>query len=84
VKIDRAFVRDVAGSREDAAIVRSIVALAHALDLTVVAEGVASQASWHAARAAGCDIAQGFWLGRPLPAERFVEWLGEREVRRAA
>jgi diguanylate cyclase (GGDEF)-like protein len=78
VKIDRSFVRDVAESREDAAIIRSIVALAHALNLSVVAEGVASQASWHAVRAAGCDVAQGFWLGRPMAAEGFAVWLDEQ------
>ncbi|HWI73099.1 MAG TPA: EAL domain-containing protein [Baekduia sp.] len=78
LKIDRSFVRDMAESHEDAAIVRSIVALAHALDLTVVAEGVASQRAWFAVRDAGCDLAQGYQLGRPMPAAAFGEWLAAR------
>ncbi|WCB92678.1 putative signaling protein [Baekduia alba] len=77
LKIDRSFVRDMADSHEDAAIVRSIVALAHALDLEVVAEGVATQRAWFAARDAGCDVAQGFHLGRPMAAEGFDAWLDE-------
>jgi diguanylate cyclase (GGDEF)-like protein len=75
LKIDRSFVRDMADSHEDAAIVRSIVALAHALDLEVVAEGVATQRAWFAVRDAGCDVAQGFQLGRPMAAEGFTTWL---------
>jgi diguanylate cyclase (GGDEF)-like protein len=75
LKIDRSFVRDMADSHEDAAIVRSIVALAHALDLEVVAEGVATQRAWFAVRDAGCDVAQGFHLGRPMAAEGFATWL---------
>ncbi|MCW2993209.1 MAG: signal transduction protein containing a rane domain an and a domain, partial [Conexibacter sp.] len=81
MKIDRSFVRDMAESHEDAAIVRSIVALAHALDLTVVAEGVASQRAWYAVRDAGCDVAQGFELGRPMAPEGFAAWLAERSGR---
>jgi EAL domain-containing protein (putative c-di-GMP-specific phosphodiesterase class I) len=75
LKIDKSFVRDMADSHEDAAIVRSIVALAHALDLEVVAEGVATQRAWFAVRDAGCDLAQGYQLGRPMPAEAFELWL---------
>jgi diguanylate cyclase (GGDEF)-like protein len=83
LKIDRSFVRDMAESPEDAAIVRSIVALAHALDLTVVAEGVASSRAWFAVRDAGCDLAQGYQLGRPMPAGAFGEWLAARSGRAA-
>ena len=84
LKIDRSFVRDMAESHEDAAIVRSIVALAHALDLTVVAEGIASQRAWFAAREAGCDLAQGYELGRPMPVGAFGEWLTTRAGQPAA
>jgi diguanylate cyclase (GGDEF)-like protein len=83
LKIDRSFVRDMAESPEDAAIVRSIVALAHALDLQVVAEGVASSRAWFAVRDAGCDLAQGYQLGRPMPAPAFDEWLTARTGRAA-
>ena len=83
LKIDRSFVRDMAESPEDAAIVRSIVALAHALDLVVVAEGVASSRAWFAVRDAGCDLAQGYQLGRPMPETAFGEWLATRSGRAA-
>jgi diguanylate cyclase (GGDEF)-like protein len=83
LKIDRSFVRDMADSPEDAAIVRSIVALAHALDLTVVAEGVASSRAWFAVRDAGCDLAQGYQIGRPMPIGAFAEWLAARSGRAA-
>ena len=78
LKIDRSFVHDMAQSQEDAAIVRSIVALAHALDLEVVAEGVASQEAWFAVRDAGCDLAQGFQVGRPMVAAGFTAWLAQQ------
>jgi EAL domain-containing protein (putative c-di-GMP-specific phosphodiesterase class I) len=84
LKIDRSFVRDMAESHEDAAIVRSIVALAHALDLKVVAEGVASQRAWFAVRDAGCDLAQGYQLGRPMPVDTFGAWLATRAGQSAA
>jgi diguanylate cyclase (GGDEF)-like protein len=83
LKIDRSFVRDMAESAEDAAIVRSIVALAHALDLTVVAEGVASSRAWFAVRDAGCDLAQGYQIGRPMPIDAFGDWLAARSGRAA-
>jgi diguanylate cyclase (GGDEF)-like protein len=84
LKIDRSFVRDMADSHEDAAIVASIVALAHALELTVVAEGVASPRALAAVRHAGCDVAQGFELGRPMAADGFTEWLTARAERSPA
>jgi EAL domain-containing protein (putative c-di-GMP-specific phosphodiesterase class I) len=74
----------MAESHEDAAIVRSIVALAHALDLKVVAEGVASQRAWFAVRDAGCDLAQGYQLGRPMPVDTFDAWLATRAGQSAA
>ncbi|HWH95919.1 MAG TPA: EAL domain-containing protein [Baekduia sp.] len=81
LKIDRSFVRDMAESHEDAAIVRSIVALAHALDLEVVAEGVATQGARFAVREAGCDVGQGFHLGRPMGADSFAAWLAAQSDR---
>ena len=57
------------------AIVRSLVALAHELGLEVVAEGVESRVAWETAARLGCDRAQGFFLGHPLPAPKLTEWL---------
>ena len=69
LKIDRSFVRGLVESRQDAAIVEAVVRLAHALDLTVVAEGVESAGQIDALRRLGCDWAQGFYYARPQPAE---------------
>ena len=65
LKIDRSFVMGMLESAEDAAIVRSVVSLGHALGLTVVAEGVEEPGQLAELRALGCDLAQGFLLGRP-------------------
>ncbi len=70
LKIDRAFVRDLPGDRGDAAIVSAVVALGHAMDIEVVAEGVETAEQAMLLRRLGCDALQGFYFSRPLPAER--------------
>ncbi len=67
LKIDRAFVAEVATSREDAAIVQQLVALAHALGLAPVAEGVDSAEQAQTLHGMGCDFAQGFYFSAPQP-----------------
>ena len=75
VKIDAMFLHDVGrGGRSDA-IVSSLVELAHRLGLETVAEGVESRMAWEAAAGLGCDYAQGFYLGHPMPAPKLLEWL---------
>jgi diguanylate cyclase (GGDEF)-like protein len=75
VKIDAMFLHDVGrGGRSDA-IVRSLVELAHRLGLETVAEGVESRIAWEAAATLGCDLAQGFYLGHPMPADTLADWL---------
>jgi EAL domain-containing protein (putative c-di-GMP-specific phosphodiesterase class I) len=69
IKIDKSFVMDMAIDASDAAIVRSTIDLAHNLGLRVVAEGVESHGAWLSLRELGCDLAQGFYVSRPLPAE---------------
>ena len=59
----------------DAVIVQSTIDLAHNLGLTVIAEGVESDETWRRLRALGCDVAQGWLIGRPLPAADFANWL---------
>ncbi len=71
LKIDRAFVRDLETNEEDAAIVSSIIALARALNIKVVAEGVETAAQREFLRALGCDSLQGYFLGRPADAATF-------------
>jgi len=88
LKIDRTFVSDMCRSDSSAVIVRSIVQLAHNLGLQVVAEGVEDEQTIQALRDLGCDMAQGYFVSRPLAAERVVPWLaafsGERTGTRAA
>ena len=69
LKIDRSFIDGLGHDHEDTSIVEAIVTLAHALGLTAVAEGLETPTQLDALRVIGCDYAQGFLLGRPLPAE---------------
>lgn len=75
VKVDRSFVLGMAADADDAAIVRSVIELAGALGLRVVAEGVEDERTWRLLHAAGCDAAQGWFFARPMPAEDLVTWL---------
>jgi EAL domain-containing protein (putative c-di-GMP-specific phosphodiesterase class I) len=61
-------VRGIATDKRDAAIVSSVIALAHSLDLAVVAEGVETEAQRRVLLALGCEVLQGFLLGPPLDA----------------
>ncbi|CAK0763305.1 two-component system, sensor histidine kinase and response regulator [Gammaproteobacteria bacterium] len=75
LKIDRTFVHDVHTSPDDASIITSIIALAHSLRRTVVAEGVETIQQREFLVQAGCDYIQGYLLAKPLPAEEFERWL---------
>ena len=70
LKIDRSFVSSMESDQSDAAIVSSTIELSHRLGLEVIAEGVETPAHLARLRAAGCDIAQGHLLGRPLPGDQ--------------
>ncbi|SBT68344.1 diguanylate cyclase/phosphodiesterase [Micromonospora sediminicola] len=84
VKVDRSFVLGMADDPDDAAIVRSMIELAGALGLRVVAEGVEDERTWRLLHAAGCDVAQGWFHARPMPAEELATWLSRyRPVRPA-
>ena len=71
VKIDKAFVRDVTDNPNSAAIVRTIIALGDSLGLKVVSEGVETQAQQTLLAELGCDVIQGYWLGRPMELQAF-------------
>ncbi|MCH8531976.1 MAG: EAL domain-containing protein [Saccharospirillum sp.] len=74
LKIDKSFVDDVPNGEEDVKIVQSILSLAKAMELEVVAEGVETSEQWQFLKAQGCDFFQGYLFSRPLPA-REVEAL---------
>ncbi|MCC7151060.1 MAG: bifunctional diguanylate cyclase/phosphodiesterase [Rubrivivax sp.] len=78
LKVDRLFVRDVAQSTSDAAIVRAIAELGHGLGLHVCAEGVETVAQWHRLRQLGCDSMQGFLFARPAPVDEVTAMLQQR------
>lgn len=73
LKIDRSFVRALGPDTADTAIVRSIVSLGHAMNLQVVAEGVETADQFHILRELGCDLVQGYFFSRPIPADDFEE-----------
>ena len=78
LKIDAGFVHGLGRSTTDAALVRGLIEIGHALDLAVVAEGVETREAWNVLGAWGCDYAQGFYVATPRPPDDLVEWLRER------
>ncbi|MBA3555270.1 MAG: EAL domain-containing protein [Gemmatimonadales bacterium] len=78
LKIDRTFVREIISDPDDAAISTAIIALGHALGLTVTAEGVETDAHVKLLREQGCDDMQGYFFSRPLTAERMGQLLAAR------
>ncbi|BAS00058.1 diguanylate cyclase/phosphodiesterase with PAS/PAC sensor [Blastochloris viridis] len=81
LKIDQSFVRDMDTDPEDAVIARTIIRLAHSLDLTVVAEGIETEVQFAHLRRMGCDRGQGFLIAKPAMADQATEWLESRQRR---
>lgn len=82
LKIDRSFVANLVGDRANAAIVESMIGIARAFSLQVVAEGVETRAEADALLRLGCRLHQGYLYSRPLPAGKFAELLLQRPLRR--
>lgn len=78
LKIDRSFVSGMQRNDKAATIVQSVVALGRGLGLTVTAEGVETEAEANALRDMGCDLGQGWLLGRPIASESVAAWLRDR------
>lgn len=78
LKIDQSFIKDLTTDPGDAAIVTSMIALAHNLDLTVVAEGVEEPEQLGFLKAKRCDEVQGYLISRPMTADNFAEWVIKR------
>src|SRR5262249_41655527 len=71
IKIDRVFINDILTDKTGAAIVETIITLAHALGLEAAAEGVESEQQMNMLQSFGCDLMQGFYFSRPVPATDF-------------
>jgi len=72
IKIDRSFIMRIGtpeGGKADEGIAAAIIAMAHSLDLTLVAEGIENEAQDHFLTKQGCEVFQGFYFGRPVPAD---------------
>ena len=75
IKVDRSFVINMLGNSSDEAIVRSTIELTHNLGLRAIAEGVEDQPTLDRLRELGCDLAQGYYIGRPMALVELAEWL---------
>lgn len=75
IKIDKSFVLAMTSSEADLAIVRTVIDLAHNLGKQVCAEGVENQETWEMLDALGCDLIQGYWVSKPVPAAKLLQWL---------
>jgi EAL domain-containing protein (putative c-di-GMP-specific phosphodiesterase class I) len=81
LKIDRSFVRDLGTTPQSTAVVSAIIALARALGLRVIAEGVEQVSQMEVLYNLGCQICQGFLFARPMPAHEINEWLRDQHLR---
>ncbi len=81
LKIDRSFIEDLVNQPDDAAITTAIIAMAHSLNLQVVAEGVTSEQQLDFLRHLNCEMVQGFLFSKPLPAEEFMRYLQQASER---
>ena len=74
LKIDQSFVTNMKQEKESMAIVETCIMLAHKLNMEAVAEGIEDKETWDLLSAEGCDIAQGYYIARPMPADQFDKW----------
>ena len=74
LKIDRSFISKLTESPTNGRVVQAIIALGKAMDLEVVAEGVETAKEYKIVRTLGCDLVQGFFIAKPMPAEEFRAW----------
>jgi EAL domain-containing protein (putative c-di-GMP-specific phosphodiesterase class I)/AmiR/NasT family two-component response regulator len=81
IKIDKEFVHDAANSQKKLAILTSAISMSLRLNLKVVAEGVETEDDWNQLSALGCDIAQGYYISRPIPEEKVLPWIAAWPVK---
>lgn len=75
LKIDRAFITDISNDYDDVAIVEAVLGLGKHFNMKVVAEGVEDEEQLNFLKSQGCDIAQGYFISKPLSAEKYLAWL---------
>ncbi len=81
LKIDRSFIQNTSPAPYDMQVVKAIIAMAHALGMQVITEGVETEEQYEMLKQYGCDYAQGFLLGHPVPMAQLRELLGQVEKR---
>jgi len=74
LKIDQSFVTNMKQEKESTAIVETCIMLAHKLNMEVVAEGIEDKETWDLLSVEGCDIAQGYYIAKPMPSHEFDKW----------
>jgi diguanylate cyclase (GGDEF)-like protein len=79
VKVDQSFVRKMLHSDKDEAVVRAVIVLGRGLGVHVVAEGIEDEQTYAVLRGLGCDTAQGYLMGRPMPVAELPVWLSTRQ-----
>lgn len=84
IKIDQSFIKAMRFNRSDLIMVQSTIALAHSLGRTVVAEGVEDRQCLDELSAMGCDVAQGFVIGRPMGVRELVQRIGSKQTKKVA
>lgn len=83
LKVDRGFVQGARNNQIIRPMLDGSIGIAKRLGMQVVAEGVETEDDWHLLREIGCDLAQGYFIGRPMPADRIPEWLDTWQARQA-
>lgn len=78
IKIDKSFTRGIVSDPKDAAITKALLAMAHSLELNVVAEGIENEAQFSVLNENECDEVQGYLFGRPIPANELFSVLKSR------
>ena len=75
IKIDQDFVAQLSDSEANSRVIEAIVALGKAMQLEVVAEGVETNQQYAVVRRLGCDLVQGYFIARPMPADQLLTWI---------
>jgi diguanylate cyclase (GGDEF)-like protein len=83
VKIDRSFIKEIVSSRNDRAIIRAMIVMAHDMGIKIVADGVETHEQMRFLRATGCDEVQGYLVCRPVPVDEFTQFAASYGIRAA-